>query len=69
MPVRPVAIAAAQQAFQKASVTSLGPGTKTPPKHNLHGRKNPTQNLTKQLQTDQNLSNQEESKKSRQDLI
>jgi hypothetical protein len=38
-PVRPVATAAAQQAFQKASVTSLAPGTKTPPKHNLHGRK------------------------------
>jgi hypothetical protein len=38
-PVRPVAIVAAQQAFQKASVTSLGPGTKTPPKHNLHGWK------------------------------
>jgi hypothetical protein len=37
--VRPVATAAAQQAFQIASVTSLGPGTKTPPKHNLHGRK------------------------------
>jgi hypothetical protein len=38
-PVRPVATVAAQQVFQKASVTSLGPGTKTPPKHNLHGRK------------------------------
>jgi hypothetical protein len=33
-----VAAATAQQVFQKASVTSLGPGTKTPPKHNLHGR-------------------------------
>jgi hypothetical protein len=29
-PVRPVATAAAQHAFQRASVTSLGPGTKTP---------------------------------------
>jgi hypothetical protein len=26
--------------FQRASVTSLGPGTKTPSKHNLYGRKN-----------------------------
>jgi hypothetical protein len=25
--------------FQRGSVTSLGPGTKTPPKHNLHGSK------------------------------
>jgi hypothetical protein len=33
--VRPMAIAAAQQMFQKSSVTSLGPGTKTSPKHNL----------------------------------
>jgi hypothetical protein len=24
---------------QRALVTSLGPGTKTPPKHNLHGRR------------------------------
>jgi hypothetical protein len=37
--VRPVAAATAQQVFQKASVTSLGHGTKTPPKHNLQGRK------------------------------
>jgi hypothetical protein len=29
-PARPVATAAAQQTFQKASVTSLGPGTKKP---------------------------------------
>jgi hypothetical protein len=35
-PVRPVATTAAQQAFQRASMTSLGPGTKPPPKHNLH---------------------------------
>jgi hypothetical protein len=39
-PIRPVATAAAQQVFQGALVTSLGPGTKTLPKHNLHGRKN-----------------------------
>jgi hypothetical protein len=32
-------LAATQQAFQKASVTSLGPGTKPPSKHNLHGGK------------------------------
>jgi hypothetical protein len=38
-PVRPVAAATAQQMFQRASVTSLGPGTKKPPKHNLHWRK------------------------------
>jgi hypothetical protein len=37
--VRPVATTAAQQTFQKASVTSLGPKTKPPTKHNLHGRK------------------------------
>jgi hypothetical protein len=29
-PVRPVATTAAQQVFQRASLTSLGPGTKTP---------------------------------------
>jgi hypothetical protein len=29
-PVRPVAAAATQQMFQRASMTSLGPGTKTP---------------------------------------
>jgi hypothetical protein len=40
-PVRPVATAAAQQMFQRASVTSLGPGTKTPSKHNLPGRRTP----------------------------
>jgi hypothetical protein len=37
--VRPVATAVAQQVFQRASATSLGPGTKTPRKHNLHGKK------------------------------
>jgi hypothetical protein len=34
----PVATAAAQQMFQRALVTSLDPGTKTPSKHNLHGK-------------------------------
>jgi hypothetical protein len=38
-PVRPMATTAAQQMFQRASVTSLGSGTKTPPKHNLQGRR------------------------------
>jgi hypothetical protein len=38
-PVRPVATAATQQMFQRASVTSLSPGTETPSKHNLHGRR------------------------------
>jgi hypothetical protein len=38
-PVRPVATAVAQQTFQRDLVTSLGPGTKTAPKHNLYGRK------------------------------
>jgi hypothetical protein len=37
--VKPVARAAAQKMFQIASVTTLGPGTRTPSKHNLHGRK------------------------------
>jgi hypothetical protein len=37
--VRPVATTAAQQMFQIASVTSLGLGTETPPKHNLQGRR------------------------------
>jgi hypothetical protein len=39
-PVRLVATAAAQQAVQRALVTSLGPGTKTPQKYKYHGRKN-----------------------------
>jgi hypothetical protein len=42
-PVWPVATAAAQQAFQKASVTSLGPGTKAPPKTQPARKENPTQ--------------------------
>jgi hypothetical protein len=49
-PVRPVTAAAAQKMFQRASVTSLGPGTKTPPKHNLQGRRTlhkPKQNNSK----------------------
>jgi hypothetical protein len=43
---RPVATAAAQQMFQRASVTFLGHGTKTSSKHNLHGRR--TQHKAKQ---------------------
>jgi hypothetical protein len=38
-PVRPVAVAAVEQMIQRASMTSLGPGTKTPSKHNLYGRR------------------------------
>jgi hypothetical protein len=38
-PVRPVATETTQQMFQRASVTSLGPRTKTPLNHNLHRRK------------------------------
>jgi hypothetical protein len=45
-PVRPVdsvgqagGYSSHTQMFQRGSVTSLGPGTKTPPKHNLHGSK------------------------------
>jgi hypothetical protein len=38
-PVRPMATAAAQQTFQRASVTSLGLRTKHSQKHNLQGRK------------------------------
>jgi hypothetical protein len=52
-PVRPVATAAAQQAFQRASMPSLGPRTKTPRIHNLHGRKKP---YTKPNKTSPNRS-------------
>jgi hypothetical protein len=51
-----VATAAAQQVFQKASVTFLGRGTKTLPKTQPAQKENPTQNLAKQLQTDQELT-------------
>jgi G3E family GTPase len=34
-----MATAAAQQMFQRASMTSLGPGAKTPPKHIQQGRR------------------------------
>jgi hypothetical protein len=54
--VRPVATAAAQQVFQRASVTFLGTGTKTPPKHNLQRREKPTQSLAKQLQKEQEVT-------------
>jgi hypothetical protein len=55
-PVRPVATAAAQQVFQRASVTSLGPGTRTLPKHNLHRRKSytkPSKTTPNRPRTDQ----------------
>jgi hypothetical protein len=54
--VRPVATAAAQQVFQRGSVTSLGPGIETPPKTQPARKENPTQSLAKQLQTDQELT-------------
>jgi hypothetical protein len=53
-PVRPVTTAAAQQVFQRASMTSPSSGTKTLPKHNLHRRK--TLQKAWQLQTDQELT-------------
>jgi hypothetical protein len=56
-PVRPVATAAAQQMFQRALVTSLGPGTKTPPKTQPAWKKNPTQSQPKHLQICQELTN------------
>jgi hypothetical protein len=56
VPVRPVATAAAQEEFKRASATSLGPGTKPPPKTQPALKKNTTQNLTNQLQTDQELT-------------
>jgi hypothetical protein len=57
VPVRVVATAAAQQTFQEASVTPLGPGTKTTPKTQPARKKNPSQSLAKQLQTSQELTN------------
>jgi hypothetical protein len=42
-PVRLVAAATAQQVFQRVSVTSLGPRTKTPPKTQPARKENPTQ--------------------------
>jgi hypothetical protein len=51
-----MATAAAQQVFQRASVTSLGPGTTTLPKHNLHVRKpytKPSKTTPKRPRTDQ----------------
>jgi hypothetical protein len=38
-PVRTVGTTATQQVFKRALVTSLGPRTRTLPKHKLHGRK------------------------------
>jgi hypothetical protein len=51
-----VATAAAQPVFQNASVTSLGPGIKTLPKYNLHGRKpytKPSKTTPNRPRTDQ----------------
>jgi hypothetical protein len=55
-PVRLVATAATQQTFQEASVTPLGPGTKTTPKTQPAMKRNPSQSLAKQLQTRQELT-------------
>jgi hypothetical protein len=52
-PVGPVATAVAQQTFQEASETSLGPGTKTTSKTQPTRKENPSQSLAKQLQTSQ----------------
>jgi hypothetical protein len=52
-PVRLVATTVAQQTFQVASVTPLGPGTKTTSKTQPARKENPSQNLAKQLQTSQ----------------
>jgi hypothetical protein len=50
-----VATAATQQMFQRASVTYLGPGTKTP-KTQPARKKNPTQSLARQHLTGQELT-------------
>jgi hypothetical protein len=51
-----VAEAAAQQMFQRASVTSLSPGTKTPPKTQPAKKKNSSQTKAKHLQHNQELT-------------
>jgi hypothetical protein len=51
-----VAAAAAQQMFQRALVTSLGPGTKTPPKTQPAKKKNPSQTQAKHLKNNQELT-------------
>jgi hypothetical protein len=53
---RRLATAAAQQTFQEASVTPLGPGTKTTPKTQPARKKKTSQSLAKQLQTSQELT-------------
>jgi hypothetical protein len=40
--------------FQRASVTSLGPGTKNTPKTQPARKENPTQNLTNNLKQNKN---------------
>jgi hypothetical protein len=42
-----VATTVAQQTFQEALVTPLGPGTKTTSKTQLSSKKNPSQSLAK----------------------
>jgi hypothetical protein len=42
--------------FQEATVTSLGPGTKTTSKAQPARKKNPSQSLAKQLETSQELT-------------
>jgi hypothetical protein len=42
--------------FQEASVTSIGPGTKTTSKTQIAEEENPTQNLAKFLETCQELT-------------
>jgi hypothetical protein len=52
-----VATVAAQKTFQEASVTSLGPGTKTTSKTQTAREGNPIQSLAKLLETCQELTN------------
>jgi hypothetical protein len=59
-PVRLVATAAAQQMFQRASMTSLGPRTNTPSKHNCTEEEpntKPTKTPPKLPRTDQHQHN------------
>jgi hypothetical protein len=58
--VKPVATAAAQQTFQGASVTPLGPRTETPPKLNLQKEEpytKPSKTTPNLLRNDQQQSN------------
>jgi hypothetical protein len=55
-PVRPVATAATQQMFQRASSDFSRPWNKNTPKTQPVRKKNPSQILAKQIQTDQELT-------------